>query len=82
MYTLQAMLSSQFYCEGSGCPTFETVNVQTAQRVRVSVWKATENNFGLVYKDRWYYILILFCLLVAIRFGTFLGLRYVNHAVR
>eukprot|EP01001_Neometanema_parovale_P004306 NODE_15_length_4507_cov_49.404653_g13_i0.p1 GENE.NODE_15_length_4507_cov_49.404653_g13_i0~~NODE_15_length_4507_cov_49.404653_g13_i0.p1 ORF type:complete len:1404 (+),score=270.35 NODE_15_length_4507_cov_49.404653_g13_i0:55-4266(+) len=81
-YTIQAMLSSQYHCEGPDCPMMEALDFKTGKMVPVSVWKYAQAAFGLDYDNIWYDILILFACFVTCRIGTVLGQKYVVHATR
>eukprot|EP00667_Euglena_gracilis_P008031 EG_transcript_8125 len=88
-YAVQAILSSQFYCEAAdkdpanpgNCPTFVQQSVDGSSNV-VPVWVYVRDVFNLDYGDRWMYIGILVLCIFLTRFFCGLALSFVNHAKR
>eukprot|EP00667_Euglena_gracilis_P000129 EG_transcript_129 len=61
MYAVQAILSSQFYCnsdQSNNCPMFTQHTISGDSQV-VAVWGYVQDAFDLNYEDRWLYVGLL-----------------------
>eukprot|EP00667_Euglena_gracilis_P006587 EG_transcript_6642 len=88
-YALQALLSSQFFCEAAdrdpsqpgSCSTI-TVKEATGETMVISLWQFVRDTFNLSYGDRWMYIGLVAMFVVLTHLCTGLTLSFVNHAKR
>jgi len=79
-YALEAICSTQFYCEVPDCATVNYFDGTTMQSV--PEWDYVTQIYGFDYSKRWYDVLAIFGFLLVFRIGGFLGLKYVKHINR
>eukprot|EP00668_Euglena_longa_P038083 GGOE01049057.1.p2 GENE.GGOE01049057.1~~GGOE01049057.1.p2 ORF type:complete len:169 (-),score=61.52 GGOE01049057.1:295-801(-) len=88
-YAVQALLSSQFYCEAAdmdadhpgNCSMFDQQTISGGSNM-VAVWKFVKDMFNLDYDDRWLYVCLVVVFIVVCRAGCGLALTFINHAKR
>eukprot|EP00906_Rhabdomonas_costata_P004510 RCo006649 len=81
-WALQGVLATQYYCDGSSCPTMSVFDASTGDTTYKYVWDYTSSTFGLHYDRRWIAVGVLAFCVVATRVLTLLGLRFVCHLKR
>jgi ABC-type multidrug transport system permease subunit len=82
-WALQAVLATQYYCDGTtDCATTQILNTTTGTYYSEEVWQFTQDTFSLHYDRRWIDIVVLLCCMLGVRVVGFLGLRFISHMTR